>query len=571
MKKVFSFLLLILVFTNLNAQVVNDGQLLKSDFWIYQDLETLSLESKEVLFWDTTPVSVGEIKFYLKQLDYEKLSQNGKDLYNKVYDYLYTTSYIGKKNLQSQGIEKDSATRFSVGIDFNPEVYFRTNKDIQSSVQYYYENWPLSAPIKFGVSDYVCLELDFFLGKNYYSSTSTDSFTNIPLSGGDIEYEFPRFAYGSFGKTYEDWGYNFTIGKEGFSIGNTTLGSIIYNSTFETDAYSVASVYSPKFKYNLIFSQVTHKSFLYLHNFNVKILPNLKFSITEGGLREGPIELKYFNPTMIIHSFYGADIYKTEEKYNLNRHYSSYLGFTLDYNPVKNLRLYFLYAMTEMQLPGERNSSYGSLLPNGIGLQGGIDFSRPSGSEGFYVGNIEAVYTCPYLYLKQSPDWSLVKLRFDKMNASNPVVSWIGSPFGPDTFALTLSFGYTQPQKWSAKAGYLLTMKGEIDGKTIQEKLPLKSEKDNPDAEKYPAYYPTVLHELGYLTEEEARERAQVQGLSGIIQYRNDVSISGEYWFSKKLKANAEGIYTFVFNNNHKKNDFQQGFELKLSCSYNIF
>ncbi|MBR2106317.1 MAG: hypothetical protein IJ937_03510 [Treponema sp.] len=130
MKKVFSFLLLILVFTNLNAQVVNDGQLLKSDFWIYQDLETLSLESKEVLFWDTTPVSVGEIKFYLKQLDYEKLSQNGKDLYNKVYDYLYTTSYIGKKNLQSQGIEKDSSTRFSVGIDFNPEVYFRTNKDI---------------------------------------------------------------------------------------------------------------------------------------------------------------------------------------------------------------------------------------------------------------------------------------------------------------------------------------------------------------------------------------------------------------------------------------------------------
>ena len=571
MKKVFSFLLLILVFTNLNAQVVNDGQLLKSDFWIYQDLETLSLESKEVLFWDTTPVSVGEIKFYLKQLDYEKLSQNGKDLYNKVYDYLYTTSYIGKKNLQSQGIEKDSSTRFSVGIDFNPEVYFRTNKDIQSSVQYYYENWPLSAPIKFGVSDYVCLELDFFLGKNYYSSTSTDSFTNIPLSGGDIEYEFPRFAYGSFGKTYEDWGYNFTIGKEGFSIGNTTLGSIIYNSTFETDAYSVASVYSPKFKYNLIFSQVTHKSFLYLHNFNVKILPNLKFSITEGGLREGPIELKYFNPTMIIHSFYGADIYKTEEKYNLNRHYSSYLGFTLDYNPVKNLRLYFLYAMTEMQLPGERNSSYGSLLPNGIGLQGGIDFSHPSDSEGFYVGNIEAVYTCPYLYLKQSPDWSLVKLRFDKMNASNPVVSWIGSPFGPDTFALTLSFGYTQPQKWSAKAGYLLTMKGEIGGKTIQEKLPLKSEKDNPNAEKYPAYYPTVLHELGYLTEEEARELAQVQGLSGIIQYRNDVSISGEYWFSEKLKANAEGIYTFVFNNNHKKNNFQQGFELKLSCSYNIF
>ena len=569
MKKVFSFLLLILVFTNLNAQVVNDGQLLKSDFWIYQDLETLSLESKEVLFWDTTPVSVGEIKFYLKQLDYEKLSQNGKDLYNKVYDYLYTTSYIGKKNLQSQGIEKDSSTRFSVGIDFNPEVYFRTNKDIQSSVQYYYENWPLSAPIKFGVSDYVCLELDFFLGKNYYSSTSADSFTNIPLSGGDIEYEFPRFAYGSFGKTYEDWGYNFTIGKEGFSIGNTTLGSIIYNSTFETDAYSVASVYSPKFKYNLIFSQVTHKSFLYLHNFNVKILPNLKFSITEGGLREGPIELKYFNPTMIIHSFYGADIYKTEEKYNLNRHYSSYLGFTLDYNPVKNLRLYFLYAMTEMQLPGEKNSSYGSLLPNGIGLQGGIDFSRPSASKGFYIGNIEAVYTCPYLYLKQSPDWSLVKLRFDKMNASNPVVSWIGSPFGPDTFALTLSFGYTQPQKWSAKAGYLLTMKGEIDGQKIQEKLPPKSEEDNP--KKYPAYYPTVLHELGYLTEEEARELAQVQGLSGIIQYRNDVSISGEYWFSEKLKANAEGIYTFVFNNNHKKNDFQQGFELKLSCSYNIF
>lgn len=571
MKKIISIFLTILVFTNLNAQIVNDSQLIKDNSWIYQDLKTLSLEAKEVLFCDTTPISVGEIKFYLTQIDYERLSPNGKSLYNKVYNYLHTTSYIGKKNLQSQGIEKDSSTRFSVGIDFNPEIYFRTNKEIQSSIQYYYQNWPLSAPIKFGVSDFVCLELDFFLGKNYYSSTSTDSFTNIPLKGGDIEYEFPKFAYGSFGKSYGDWGFNFTVGKEGFSIGNTTLGSIIYNSTFETDAYSVASVYSPKFKYNLIFSQVTHKSFLYLHNFNVKLLPNLKFSITEGGLREGPIELKYFNPTMIIHSFYGADIYKTDEEYNLNRHYSSYLGITLDYNPVKNLRLYFLYAMTEMQLPGEKNSSYGSLLPNGIGLQGGIDFSYPSAKEGFYVGNIEAVYTCPYLYLKQSPDWSLVKLRFDKMNASNPVVSWIGSPFGPDTFALTLSFGYTQPQKWSAKAGYLLTMKGEIDGQKIQEKLPLKSEENNPDAEKYPAYYPTVLNDLGYKTEEQARELASVQGLSGTIQYRNDVSLSGEYWVSEKLKANAEGTYTFVFNNNHTKNDFQQGFELKLSCSYNIF
>ena len=36
------------------------------------------LESKEVAFFDTTPISVGEIKLILSQFDYDKLSAEEK-------------------------------------------------------------------------------------------------------------------------------------------------------------------------------------------------------------------------------------------------------------------------------------------------------------------------------------------------------------------------------------------------------------------------------------------------------------------------------------------------------------
>ena len=104
MKKSFiTFFLLISLIFGISAQVVNDSQILKENHWIYDYFEIISLEDKFTSL-DTKPISVGELKVYLKQIDFEKLSENGKNLYNKIHDYLYTTSYIGKQKLLNNGI-----------------------------------------------------------------------------------------------------------------------------------------------------------------------------------------------------------------------------------------------------------------------------------------------------------------------------------------------------------------------------------------------------------------------------------------------------------------------------------
>ena len=96
-KKKLCILCLIIACTlYLPCQIVNDSQLLKSDSWIYEALSTLSLESQDTLFLDTKPISVGELKFYFSQIDFEKLSDSGKSLYQQVEKFLFSTKYFGK-------------------------------------------------------------------------------------------------------------------------------------------------------------------------------------------------------------------------------------------------------------------------------------------------------------------------------------------------------------------------------------------------------------------------------------------------------------------------------------------
>lgn len=566
-KKISITLFAFLSISFLFSQVVNDSQLLKSDNWIYSAMETLALDSQTPVFFDTRPMSVGEIKYCLSQFDYEKLSESGKILYQQVQKYLNTTKYLGK-NSQLGMFPDDSITRLSVGLNLNPEFYARTNKNIPTTINYFYKDWSFTLPAIFGISDYVTIQFDYFRGKNYESSRDPDAYTNYPLEDKESEYEYPRFAYGNASAVFDKWGFSATIGKEGYSIGETKLGSIIYNSTFETDAYSVLSAYAPNFKYNLIFSQVDYKKFLYFHNFNFKFFDNLKIGFTEGCLRNGPIELRFLNPAMILHSFYSAYTYAedTQEKYDLGNHYCSYMGITVDYYPIENLRLYALWAQTEMQLKGELSSSHGKMLPDGYGLQAGIDLTLPARDVGFFDFNIEGIYTTPYLYVKQSPEWSMIKFRKD-VKHSDDVISWLGTPYGPDAIVLTVNGKYTEAQKFSVGIENLFAMKGEVDGNTL---LTTDVSKYESSGQLYPSYYPSVAHSLGQLSESEAISKARDKSLSGIIQYRNDIIISGEYYFSSKIRASAEGIYTLIFNNNHKENDFQQGFELKLSLGIQL-
>lgn len=546
---IFTFLI-ISSFFQAHSQVLNDAQLLKPGNWIYESMQDLSTENRKSIFLDTQPISVGELKFYLSKINYESLSESGKSLYSKVEKYLYTSNTII--------FPKDSASKFSANLISTPEYYIRTNKTVPSTMKIFYKNYSLEIPIKFGFAENLAFQLNLFFGKDRDGYLSPTSFTNIPFSEQEFAYEYPRFAYGNIGKFFSNWGFSATLGKEGFSIGNTKLGSIIYNSSFETDSYSVFSAYSENIKYNLIISQVDAERFVYLHNFNMKLFSNLKFSITEGGLHAGPFQLRYLTPTMILHSFYSVSDFNSKQYSNISG-YSSYLGASVEYVPVKNLRLYLLYAQNELQLQSELESSYGKTIPDSFGFQVGFDYIIPHKNENFLKINLESIYNTPFLYLKPSPEISLIKYEGAFSENANSV-NYIGSPLGSDVFAVNFSLDYKKSRKWTVGFSNLLTIKGEINEETI-----FITHNDTP------AYYPSIIYKLGLVSAENAISFARSKKLTGTLQYRNDTSISYEYFFSEKLEIATEVVYTFIINHKNVQGDFKQGFEFKFAISHKFF
>ena len=83
-------------------------------------------------------------------------------------------------------------------------------------------------------------------------------------------------------------------------------------------------------------------------------------------------------------------------------------------------------------------------------------------------------------------------------------------------------------------------------------------------------YYPRVQINTGTATEEEAAARARYMGLTGTVEYRNQLMLKGSYHILENLRLSGKYAYTFVFNNRHSEGTFQQGVELGLALTYNL-
>lgn len=560
MKKTCLLLLIFLLNFSIFAQVTSDAELINSDHWIYDDFITLSLETNTGNFSVNTPVSAGELKLYFKDYDREKLSDSGKVVYDRVQAYLFT-----KRNL--------FPTKFfntGIGLKVAPELCYKSNPQIDWTYNYFYKENPLNADLRLGISDYFSLGGDFFFGKNYKYSNMPNNFTNIPLGGDQYEFVFPRFAYGSAGATFNKWGFNINVGKEGMQIGHTKTGSIIYNNTFETDGYFQLTVYCDDAKYTMDVVEVEQNKFLYWHEIDLRFFKKVKIGLMEGALVNAPFELRFLTPTMVFHSyaFWKDFLSGNEEKYYNESHCCSYLGLTFDINLIKNLRIYGLYAMNEIQLPNEYANWKDQAYPDSLGGQLGAELKLPSDFGGYWKSSLELLYCSPFLYIKQAPDWSLYRARRDNVTCEN-VNSWIGSPFGPDNFSVNFAFEYEQTGKWKAGFNYLLSLHGE-NGFGLFDQKYFDSEKN------IWKYYPYT--KFIYATDSGSYDdmaAAVAEGrnmqMTKVIECKHQISLNGAYTFNKWITIESEVVYTFVLNSGHIADNFQHGFQGAISVEYKVF
>ena len=127
MKKIFFIFAFCLFSSVLSAKVINDGQIIPPESQIYNDFLLLQSNSNLLSFTNNTPLSVSELKFYLKQYDYDSLDDYGQFLYDKIYDELYEKEDL-LKNIPDFHI--------TIHPKINLEFYYKTNEDILESEQF---------------------------------------------------------------------------------------------------------------------------------------------------------------------------------------------------------------------------------------------------------------------------------------------------------------------------------------------------------------------------------------------------------------------------------------------------
>jgi len=577
----------------LSAQIYGKKQMLPAGHWIYDAAYTLSMESKILFPIDSAPLSVEEIELYLRYIDYEKLNDEGKQLY-------YTVTSFLENNAVSFDLKP---VKFGFNINAVPELLYKSNPEIDWSYAtdytgklqntVYHNNETditysisskeygagsnflgnnstvpvLTLPLFLNFNDILLFESDFYLGKNFWSFQEASNWSNVFLKCFDQDAHWPDYVYASTGKVWDNGlGINFQIAKEGFQWGRSQSGSVIYNNTFETDCYIKLDVYSHNLKYNSDIVEVTNKRFLYLHSFTATPFKWFKFGIMEGSMINAPFEFRYLNPLMCFHSYASWAQYMTKEEasvYN-TAHASSYIGLTFDFIPFKNCRLYLNGCMNEMQLHDELKNETGVTIPDGFGFQWGFEYNWANKKGWFYSG-IEAVYTTPWLYYKSGADWSLYREKYNSQRkGSIPICSWIGTPFGPDATAVQARIGYKLPSRYSWELNYLFVAHGENS-------FGLFSQYVQNENGTWNAYYPSVLKKLGLISQEQAVALARSWKHLGTIQYTNSLTASGSYEFNKYVTISAQMAYTFIYNNKNVEGNFDQGVELGLSVEFSLF
>ena len=459
------------------------------------------------------------------------------------------------------GIDYDKYYKYDGKVSYFTASNFNTINGLGKSF--------ITIPVYLGWGENIFIQTDPVIGRSLPAMTGNYNWTNVPFSSDDIDFLWPRNSYASFGKSFPKWGVNLNIARQGMQIGKTQTGSIVYNSTFETDGYIQLNLYSNKLKYNLDVVHINAGRYMYIHSIEARpYFDWLKLGVVEGTLLEQPFEIRFLNPLMIMHSFGAWTEYTnfTEEKLYGEAHVAAYMGWQIEVNPIRNFRIYFLYAQNEIQSASEKSSANGNAIPDSLGAQLGFELTVPeSKAGGWWTGTLEGVYTSPYLYIKQGADWSLYSKRYNMQSDTDiPICSWIGSPFGPDAVGIQTRLGYTLPKKWSGEIDYLFLAHGTNSFGIFDNTIEI-------GGETYYAYYPSVLYRMGLLSADQAANIARDYKLTGTVSYTNQITLKGSFNINKHFTLNGQGTYSFVFNNKNVGGDFEHGIEVAMALEYSMF
>lgn len=566
---------------NLSAQVYSSRQLIPSGHWIYDALYHLNLEQKRSSVLDNAPLSVDELYLNFSQIDEDELSDSGKELYATVEEFFERKKFL----------LDFSEVKFTANVVLNPVGAIRTNSNVDWSYATSYTessgyvstdmmgteySEPVAVfPFILDFAQTAYIHVEPYAGAGPFWALTSDFYaTNIPTGRNGAEFfMWPVNAWGNIGHVFEGWGAELLCGRQGLEIGRSLTGSMIYDSAFQSDYFVQLNLFSPRLKYTMDVVQFDVSRFFYVHSAEIVPFSWLKLGIMEGTLVHGPFELRYLNPLIFMHAYSGWLQYYTpeEEKYYGEAHYCAYFGWSFDITPCPYLRIYGLYSQNEIQSSVELNNDYDYSYPDSIGLQLGTEVSVPLNFSkgGFLNIGLEGIYTTPYMYLKQTKESTLARVRenYDKSYGLGLISTWLGTPFGPDAAGGEISLAFKKPLKLNLELNYLFLAHGTNS-------FGLFDKKNEINGVEYYSYYPSAEYlqqkDLGNNVAEKTT-KARSYALTNEVSYTNRIKFFSEYYFMKNLSVKSSVTYTFIFNNKGHYGEFAHGAEFMLGASYTIF
>ena len=560
----FNFILFF-IFTPVRSfaepQTKGKQDLIQADSFVYDYITALTMETGNISLCDQAPVSINEIYTYLKAIDYENLSNAGKNAYDSIIESFTTNQLVLESDIIKIGFRPS----------FNLEGYYKSNENIDWIYRYNQRKPLIDVPFFVNIGDYISMETDLAFGQNKGQRLHHKNYINIPFSVNQMDINFPSYGYLSTGYDFTDSVHlNLQLGMGPQSVGRSATGSMIMSEYFTGASYLNMEIFSPNIKYNMNVTQFNVDKYMYTHRFDFRFFRKVQFLMSESILVYAPLELRFLNPLTVFHGYTPWLDYSPAEDY---REYGTcaYMCFGLSYTPVKYLRLYGLFAQDQFQTKYERDNWPEDSTPNAIGTQLGIESFIPY-TEGYFHTWIEGSYADPFLYIKEDPNSSLVRTYRENMGDLSIFYEWVCSPFGPDTISGEFNFGYTIPSKAELTLTYLFMAKGEYSGNKVFtdaldwggfDTVPGNRPDGKPDVTEWA--YPSEYKPGGL---EEAKRRQALIAPSGIPEYVNRISLFGSYTPVKFITINSQIGYVYILNFDNQYGVNKSGFEL--TCSVNL-
>lgn len=302
----------------------------------------------------------------------------------------------------------------------------------------------LSVPLRVRPLSALAIEVDFDWRKNYATlpgSTVTtvepDPLTNIPFDVRETDVQFPFHAVVSLGGPR----WSVQTGRTRVSAGSGEGGSLVLSDHVEFHEFLMASVFGHRATYRAVYvdleawtdpSTTADDRMFFLHRIELRPAPWLSLAANDGFIFSGkPIELRYFNPLMYMHSWF------------VPAYGNSILLFEAAVRPLEGLEVYAHVSIDQLQAGTELDRDYAASEPEALGYLAGLEYTRTFNA-GWITAGTEWVYLDPWMYLGRTMLGSFTYRRRVQAENALPeaakvlVEKSLGYPAGPDSWEAML-------------------------------------------------------------------------------------------------------------------------------------